>query len=72
MGEAEREIKLGIKSWFHDVELSTDDSILGSWSLFLSLTLAIKKSSFLEIFSFSFYVEDKKNAKASFKVRSWR
>ena len=34
-GEAETSVRLGIKSWFADVGLSTSDSI---WGLFLLLT----------------------------------
>ena len=29
LGEVETAVRLGVKSWFADVELSTSDSILG-------------------------------------------
>ena len=73
LGKAEAVLKLGVWFRFHDLELSTSDSILGLWSVFLKKqkqkTLTIRNSSFLEIFS-SFYIEDKKNAKASLKIRA--
>lgn len=34
LGKAEAVLKLGIWFRFHDLELSTSDSILGLWSLF--------------------------------------
>ena len=37
LGEAETAVRLGIRSWFADMGLSTSDSILGLLSLFFTI-----------------------------------